>query len=132
MASHAIRPNIGAVGAKLIYPNKIVQHGGVVLGIGGLAGFPNYSNVYFGRLAFLSSFSAVTAARLMVRRAIYMQVDGMNEKDLEVAFNTSIFVCEFGGSWLPEHMDSLCRVVPPRIGHTEIRGQHAKASPFLT
>lgn len=92
MSSHAIRPDVGAVGAKLLNPDQTIQHGGVVLGLGGYAGyahygFPKYSNGYFGRLSFLSSFSAVTSACLVVRKSVFMQVNGMNEKDLSIAYS---------------------------------------------
>jgi len=92
MVSLALQPAIGAVGAKLLYPDNTLQHGGVLLGIGGLAGHagkhaPQPSHGYFGRTCLLSSFSAVTAACLVIRKDIYLEVGGLNEKDLTVAFN---------------------------------------------
>ena len=92
MVSHAIRPNIGAVGCKLLYPDDTLQHGGVVLGIGPCAGhahkgFPRNSPGYFGRANLVSNFSAVTAACLVVRKSVFDQVGGLNETDLAVAFN---------------------------------------------
>jgi GT2 family glycosyltransferase len=92
MVSHAIRPDIGCVGAKLYYPNDTIQHGGIILGMGGVAGhfhkdFPRGHSGYFGRLITTQNLSAVTAACLLVRKSVYNQVGGLNEKDLKVAFN---------------------------------------------
>lgn len=92
MVSHAIRPEAGAVGAKLLYPDDRIQHGGVLLGMGGVAGhqylrWPRQDTGYFGQLALARNVGAVTAACLMVRRAVYQEVGGLNERDLAVAFN---------------------------------------------
>ncbi len=92
MVRHAMRKEIGCVGAKLFYGNKTIQHAGVVLGIGGVAGhshkyFPGDHHGYFGRLSLVQNYSAVTAACLIIRREIYEEVGGLNEKDLAVAFN---------------------------------------------
>ncbi|CAD6542215.1 glycosyltransferase family 2 protein [Paraburkholderia sabiae] len=92
MVSLALQPGVGAVGAKLLYPDGTVQHAGVVTGLGGVAGhahrlFPRDSFGYFSRNALVSSFSAVTAACLIIRKSIYEEVGGLNEADLTVAFN---------------------------------------------
>ncbi len=92
MVSHAVRPGIGCVGAKLYYGNDTIQHGGVILGIGGVAShshkmFPRSHPGYFGRLVCVQNLSAVTAAVLLVRKEVYNQVDGLNEDSLSVAFN---------------------------------------------
>ena len=92
MVAHAIRPSIGCVGAKLLYKNNMVQHAGVILGIGGVAGhahkyFDAESAGYFSRLHLTQNMSAVTAACLTVERRIYEAVGGLNETDLKVAFN---------------------------------------------
>lgn len=91
MVSHAIRPEIGAVGAKLLYPNGKVQHIGVIIGIGGVAGhgqkFIDDDDVgYCYRAAVTHNVSAVTAACLVVRKDIFVQVGGLDE-NLAVAFN---------------------------------------------
>lgn len=92
LVSHALRPDIGCVGAKLYYPDDTIQHAGVVLGIGGVAGhshkyFDRNHPGYFGRLRIAHNVAAVTAAALVVRRAIWDEVGGLNEAELSVAFN---------------------------------------------
>ncbi|MCG6205022.1 glycosyltransferase [Rhodopseudomonas sp. HC1] len=92
MVSIAVLRNVGAVGAKLLYPDGRLQHGGVVLGVGGVA---NHFNVglgrdevgYFGRNLLASDVSAVTGACLVVRKSVFEEVGGLNEEDLPVAFN---------------------------------------------
>lgn len=91
MASHAQRPHVGCVGARLWYPDKTLQHGGVVLGIGGVAGHshkhtPYGAPGYLGRAILASEFSAVTAACLTVRAEIYHEVGGLDES-FTVALN---------------------------------------------
>jgi len=91
MAGQAVREKIGAVGACLLYPDNTIQHAGVVLGIGGVAGhshkyFDAHDYGYFSRLKLISNYSAVTAACLMVRKTIFEEVGGLEEK-LQVAFN---------------------------------------------
>jgi glycosyltransferase involved in cell wall biosynthesis len=92
MVSLALQSGVGAVGARLWYPNDTLQHGGVILGVGGVAShshkqMPRGQYGYFGRACLIQSFSAVTAACLVIRKTVYQQVGGMNETDLPVAFN---------------------------------------------
>jgi GT2 family glycosyltransferase len=87
-----MRPEVGAVGAKLYYPDGTIQHGGVVLGIGGVAShvhqfLPANAGGYQGRARLTQRMSAVTAACLAGRKEIYQQVGGMDEVNLKVAFN---------------------------------------------
>jgi len=92
MASLVCQEGIGAVGAKLLYPNGTLQHGGVILGVGGVAGhamkgIDKKDGGYFSRAQLICSYSAVTAACLVVKKSAYMEVGGLNENELKVAFN---------------------------------------------
>ena len=91
MLGYAMQNHVGAVGAKLLYPDLTVQHGGIVLGVGGIAANV-FSNVdsenygVFGRLLIPYDYSAVTAACLMVKKDKYLSVNGLDES-LKVAYN---------------------------------------------
>lgn len=92
MVGHALRPEIGAVGARLWYPDDTLQHAGVILGLGGIAGHPHrglpHGDAGFhDRARLTQNFSAVTAACLVVRRKVYQEAGGLNEEELPVAFN---------------------------------------------
>ena len=92
MVTHALQQDIGAVGARLWYPNETLQHGGVILGVGGLAGHATKhlkkgDPGYFGRACLQQEFSAVTAACLLVKREHYRSVEGFDETHLTIAFN---------------------------------------------
>jgi GT2 family glycosyltransferase len=92
LVSHAIRPGIGAVGARLLYPDGRVQHAGVVTGIQGVAGhafkgLPREAPGYFSLPHLLREVSAVTGACMAVRKVAYEQVGGLDDRELQVAFN---------------------------------------------
>lgn len=92
MAGRALRPEVGCVGAKLLYPDLTVQHAGVVVGIGGLAGHahlhqPRANPGYFARAACDQQFSAVTAACLVMRKSVFEEVGGFDEEAFAIAFN---------------------------------------------
>jgi GT2 family glycosyltransferase len=92
MVSLAVKPEYGAIGAKLLYPDGRVQHAGTLLGVGGLAHHVGVRASrdeagYFGRLALTTNVSAVTAACLVVRKEVFDEVGGLNAIDLPVNFN---------------------------------------------
>lgn len=92
MVGHACRPDIGCVGARLYYSNDTLQHAGVILGLGGVAGhshkhFHRDHPGYFHRLQLVQNLSAVTAACLLVRKDVYTAVGGLDGSNLQVAFN---------------------------------------------
>jgi GT2 family glycosyltransferase len=92
MMRFAVRADVGAVGAKLLYPDLSIQHAGVVIGIGGAAGhahrsLPTGKPGYF-RQPHVSQFvSAVTGACLLVEKRKFLAVGGLDEDELPVAFN---------------------------------------------
>ena len=91
MVGYASQSHVGCVGIKLLYPDKLVQHAGVVLGYGGVAGHiyvtaSNNDNGLFGRLCMPYDYTAVTAACLMIDKKKFNEVNGFDEK-LKVALN---------------------------------------------
>lgn len=91
MVMYAQQQRVGCVGAKLLYPDDTIQHAGVGLGIGGVAGhlhkgYDAADHGYMGRLGYVQDVSAVTAACLLLRRAVYDEVGGLDES-YAVAFN---------------------------------------------
>jgi GT2 family glycosyltransferase len=92
MVSYYSLADMGCVGAKLFYPDGRIQHAGVTLGIGGVAGhthkyFEKDSYGYFSQLVLPREVSAVTAACLLVKRSVYEEVGGLEEEHLKIAFN---------------------------------------------
>lgn len=92
MAIQALRDDVGAVGAQLLYPDGRIQHAGVVLGIGGGAAHAHRllhpsDEGYFQRHALPQFVSAVTAACLVVQRTKFLAVGGFDERNFAVAFN---------------------------------------------
>lgn len=91
MVSFGQQERIGCVGAKLLYPNNTIQHAGVILGLGGVAGhghygYPHGDLGYFGKLALNVDYLAVTAACLLMKKADFEAVSGFDE-EFTVAFN---------------------------------------------
>lgn len=123
MVSHALRPEIGCVGAKLYYEDGTIQHAGVIVGLGGVAGhshkyFDRDSPGYFGRLKIVQNLSAVTAACLVVRKSVYEEVGGLEENNLRIAFNDVDFCLKvreagYRNLWTPYaelyHLESKSR-----------------------
>lgn len=92
MVSQLLKPDVGIVGAKLLWPNHMVQHGGVVVGVNGLAAHTgndlnNRDAGYLGLNQITRQQSAVTAACLLLRKEVYQSVDGLDEHAFPVAFN---------------------------------------------
>ena len=92
MVSVGVQPGVGAVGAKLLYPDGRIQHGGVVVGLHAsadhaYAGAPGDAPGHAQQLLVRREVSAVTAACLVVRRALYLEVGGLDEEAFPVAFN---------------------------------------------
>ena len=121
MVAHALRPDIGAVGAKLYYPNDTIQHAGVLMN--GIAaehlhlGYQRSSVGYGNRACLAQNYSAVTAACLVIRKSTWQVVGGMDEK-FAVAFNDVDFCLRVGchgyrNLWLPHaelyHYESASR-----------------------
>ncbi|GLQ48038.1 hypothetical protein GCM10007862_30890 [Dyella lipolytica] len=91
LVSHALRPNVGAVGAMLYYPNNTIQHAGVITGVHGVAahaysGMPRGYHGQMSRARLTQAISAVTAACMLVRRDVFEKVGGL-DVSLQVAFN---------------------------------------------
>jgi GT2 family glycosyltransferase len=92
MVVQALRDNVGAVGARLLYPDGRIQHAGVVIGVGGAAGHAHRlvasdTEGYFHRHALPQFASAVTAACLVVARERFLAAGGLDERNFAVAFN---------------------------------------------
>ena len=92
MIGYAQDKNIGAIGARLYYEDKTLQHAGIIIGLSGIAGnmlvnLPFGKHAYFGREAATRNVSAVTGACMFSRRELYEEVGYMDENDFKVAFN---------------------------------------------
>jgi O-antigen biosynthesis protein len=97
MLEHAQRPEVGAVGARLLYPDGRIQHAGVILGVGshwepGVAMhshqfYASDSPGYAGTLMTTTNYSAVTAACMLLSKSLFDEVGGLDEENLRVQFN---------------------------------------------
>jgi GT2 family glycosyltransferase len=92
LVSHALRPDVGIVGAKLLYANEKVQHAGIVMGPEGhlthlYRTAAKNDPGYFGQLALPRTLSAVTGACAAIRRSVFFEVGGFDEVNLRVAYS---------------------------------------------
>lgn len=123
MVSLCLRKDIGAVGAKLFYPNGLIQHAGVILHEGH-PGNHIYINRekddpgYFNKLNLIQNYVAVTAACLAVRKELYLKVGGLDETNLKIAYNDvdfclKLYTSGYQNIWTPFaqliHYESLSR-----------------------
>ena len=100
LLGYCMRPDVGAVGARLYYEDDTIQHAGVVIGFGGIAGhcFVQQKRGFTGychRIICAQDYSAVTAACIMVKREAFEKVNGLNE-EFQVAFNDIDFCLRLG------------------------------------
>ena len=89
---HGLRPEVGVVGARLIFPNGKLQHAGVIVGLSGIADHPHLGlrvkdPGYMGRAQVDQDFSAVTAACMLIRKSLFLEVGGFDEERFPVLFN---------------------------------------------
>lgn len=146
MVSQALRPEIGAVGAMLYFPDDTVQHAGVILGIGGLHGTPSIaghafkdlprgSEGQFNRLRLVQNYTAVTAACMVVRRDVFESVGGYDAESLPVAFNDvdlclRLHAAGYRNLWTPHaelyHHESASRGVEDSPDKIERFGREVK------
>jgi GT2 family glycosyltransferase len=108
--------NAGAIGAILRYPDRSIQHAGIVTGIGGYAGHPfkgfEHNQIgYFGRLEVDSNVSAVTAALLMVSRQKYLKVGGLDEDNFGIALNDVDFCLKLMQSGYQNVVTAKCQAI---------------------
>lgn len=142
MVTHAIRPEIGCVGAMLYYPDGTIQHAGVVIGMHGVAdhafkGLKNSKeNDYFNYLQSTRNPKAVTAAALLIRKKIINEVKGFDEENLPIEFNDvdiglKIFCKGYQILWTPYselyHHESKSRADNNSLNKpTKLEGQFIK------
>ena len=128
MVSQALRPDVGAVGARLLYDNGTIQHAGVVLGVGEFAKGPGIAGHfglqesrkdegYFAHSVLARTVCANTAACLAVRREAFLQVGGFDEFHLPVAFNDVDFCLRLREAglrnvWTPPERAELLYLAP--------------------
>ena len=91
LLGYCMRPDVGIVGSRLYYGDDTIQHAGVVIGFGGIAGHcfvqqPRSSSGYCHRIICAQDYSAVTAACMLVKRSVFEEVGGLTS-ELQVAFN---------------------------------------------
>ncbi len=134
MVSHAVRKEVGAVGARLWYPDGTLQHGGVIIGLGGVAGhafprLPRGADGYFSRALLAHDCSAVTGACLAVRKQLFETIGPFDEKNLPISFNDVDFCLRLRGAglrnvWTP--FANLIHAESASRGHQATRPEQAQ------
>ena len=114
LVEQAQRPEVGAVGAKLLYPDNRIQHAGVTVGIFGGAGhafrkLPNNRTAYFGLADLTRNCSAVTAACMIVPRKVFNEVGGFDE-ELKVVYNDVDLCLEDPATRLSYFIHAICGI----------------------
>lgn len=122
MVKQAVQPGVGAVGAKLYYADDTIQHAGIIVGLGGVAGhahlnFPRHAPGHMQRLSYTQNVAAVTGACLLMPKAVFQQIQGFDE-GFVLAFN-DVDIClqvlahGYRVVWTPEaelyHLESKTR-----------------------
>jgi len=140
MLGIAQQADVGAVGAKLFYPDGRIQHAGVILGMNDapadhpFIGQAAEQDGYFGRLKLAQEYSAVTAACLLVKRALYLELGGLDEQRFQVSYNDVDF-CQrlrhqgYRNVFTP-HAHLLHEGSVSQTGEVEARARDAKAARF--
>ena len=138
LSSNANRGDIGCVGAKLFFEDSTIQHAGVILGIGGVAGhshkyFNSNSEGYCRRLNLIQEYSAVTAACLCITKSKWMKIGGLDEINLPVNYN-DVDLClrarkyNLKNIFLPQvkaiHLESKTRGKPQGDAYIEWRKEY--------
>ncbi|MBI1859565.1 MAG: glycosyltransferase family 2 protein [Deltaproteobacteria bacterium] len=135
MVRVANQKGVGAVGAKLYYADNTIQHAGIVLGIGGVAGHPQKhqpanTGRFIGRANVMQAYTAVTGACLVIRRTIFQEVAGFDEVNLPVAFNDvdlgiRLRKAGYRNLWTPYaelyHLESATRGSDPPFPHGPLK-----------
>lgn len=140
MLGIAQQADVGAVGAKLFYPDGRIQHAGVILGMNDVPadhpfiGQAANENGYYGRAKLTQEFSAVTAACLLVKRALYLEAGGLDEQRFQVSFNDVDFCLRlrrmgYRNVFTP-HAHLLHEGSVSQTGQVETRAREAKAARF--
>jgi GT2 family glycosyltransferase len=136
MVVHAERPEIGCVGARLLYPDGRVQHVGTVVGLGGIVahpmrGLPGDQPGYMGFATVARSWSAVTGACMLARAAVVDEVGGFDET-LAVAFNDVDFCLRVGARGYRVVSTPLAELVHAESSTRGFTGYARDIVPFVT
>jgi glycosyltransferase involved in cell wall biosynthesis len=133
MVSQALRPDVGIVGAKLLYANEQIQHAGIMLGpkgnVGHLCRLASKNDPgYFGQLALPRTLSAVTGACVAIRRSVFLEVGGFDEVNLSVAFNDVDLCLRLGDYgyrviWTPFAELFHLKSETPKLEHDDLTGR---------